>query len=45
MTTEDCLEAAKESHLKFMLLKMIKENIFLLFLNCHSELVAHLVPS
>lgn len=45
MTTEDSLKAAEESHPKYVLLKMIKEDIFLLFLNFHSELVACLVSS
>lgn len=45
MTAEDSLEAAEESHPKYVLLKMIKEDIFLLFLNFHSEWVASLILS
>lgn len=39
MTTEDILEVVEESHSIYVLLKMIKEDIFLLLLNFHSELV------
>lgn len=45
MTTEDSLEAAEGLLPKCMLLKMIREDIFLLFLNFHSELVTCLVSS
>lgn len=45
MTTEGSLKVVEEFHSIYELLKMIKEDIFFLFLYFHSELVARLVSS
>lgn len=45
MTTEGSLKVVEEFHPIYELLKMIKEDIFFLFLYFHSELVARLVSS
>lgn len=45
MTAEGSLEVVEKFHPIYALLKMIKEDIFFLFLYLHSELVACLVSS